>query len=208
MEIAAPWARLDDVYEGALAAIRSVDGTLAASAHQSHAYVDGACLYFTFAGQRRRPRRVLPRGLGRRNPAVLGEGGALSHHHGVGLNRSRFVAEALGGGFDVLAAVKTALDPERHPQPGQARPAVAIRRRGLPDMSDLHWSAIWRAGVSVAVFLLPIAIVMEITRPKGAVLLLCFLLILFLAAVAGFGAAKLAPRTRCPTAPRPRRSGT
>jgi hypothetical protein len=60
-------------------------------------------------------------------------------------------------------------------------------------MRELSWPAIWRAGVSVAVFLLPIAIVMEITRPKGVGLLLGFLLILFLAAVAGFGAAKLAP---------------
>ena len=37
-------------------AIEAVPGTLAASAHQSHAYPDGACLYFTFAGQAR-PRR-------------------------------------------------------------------------------------------------------------------------------------------------------
>ena len=42
---------------------------------------------------------------------MLAAGGALSHHHGVGLNRARFVREALGGGFDVLAAVKHALDP-------------------------------------------------------------------------------------------------
>ena len=35
-------------------------GTLAVSAHQSHAYIDGACLYFTFAGagRARRPRRA------------------------------------------------------------------------------------------------------------------------------------------------------
>ena len=31
--------------------------------------------------------------------AVLADGGALSHHHGVGLNRARFVAEALGPGL-------------------------------------------------------------------------------------------------------------
>ena len=29
----------------------SIEGTLVASAHQSHAYTDGACLYFTFAGR-------------------------------------------------------------------------------------------------------------------------------------------------------------
>jgi hypothetical protein len=65
-------------------------------------------------------------------------------------------------------------------------------------VSDLHWSAIWRAGVSVAVLLLPIAIIMEITRPHGAALLLGFVVILFLAAVAGFGAAKLSPEHPLP----------
>ena len=39
--------------------------------------------------------------------AVLAGGGNLSHHHGVGLNRARFVAEALGGGLDVLQTSRT-----------------------------------------------------------------------------------------------------
>ena len=38
-----------------LDALRRLEGTLAASAHQSHAYADGACLYFTFAGRHGRP---------------------------------------------------------------------------------------------------------------------------------------------------------
>ena len=51
--------------------------------------------------------------------AVLANGGALSHHHGVGLNRSRFVAEALGPGLGVLQAVKDALDPNGILNPGK-----------------------------------------------------------------------------------------
>ena len=35
---------------GVLAALRGVDGMVLASAHLSHAYLDGACLYFTFGG--------------------------------------------------------------------------------------------------------------------------------------------------------------
>jgi len=50
---------------------------------------------------------------------VLAHGGNLSHHHGVGLNRSRFVAEALGAGVDVLQAVKDALDPHGILNPGK-----------------------------------------------------------------------------------------
>jgi alkyldihydroxyacetonephosphate synthase len=51
--------------------------------------------------------------------AVLAHGGNLSHHHGVGLNRSRFVREALGPAFAVLQATKSALDPQGILNPGK-----------------------------------------------------------------------------------------
>src|SRR2546430_1255696 len=51
MEVAARWRDLPKMYAEATHAIQAVDGTLAASAHLSHSYLDGACLYFTFAGQ-------------------------------------------------------------------------------------------------------------------------------------------------------------
>ena len=51
--------------------------------------------------------------------AVLAGGGNLSHHHGVGLNRARFMSDALGPAFDVLAAVKAALDPNGILNPGK-----------------------------------------------------------------------------------------
>jgi alkyldihydroxyacetonephosphate synthase len=50
---------------------------------------------------------------------VLAAGGALSHHHGVGLNRGRFVAQALGAGLGVLQSVKDALDPNGVLNPGK-----------------------------------------------------------------------------------------
>jgi alkyldihydroxyacetonephosphate synthase len=121
MEVSASWTALPAVYERATAAIRAVEHTMVASAHQSHSYSDGACLYFTFAG---RPpeaeREAYYRAVwdaGQR--AVLAAGGALSHHHGVGLNRSRFVAEALGAGFGVLQSVKNTLDRNGILNPGK-----------------------------------------------------------------------------------------
>ena len=126
MEISAPWSRLDGIYDAAIAAIGAIDGVLAVSAHQSHAYTDGACLYFTFAGKPDPSakdafyRSIWDAGT----RAVLGAGGSLSHHHGVGLNRSRYMAQALGGGMDVLAAIKAGLDPNGILNPGKL---------GLPD---------------------------------------------------------------------------
>src|SRR3954449_7575297 len=121
MEIAGRWSDLPRIYDATIAALSAVPGTLAASAHQSHSYPDGGCLYFTFAGKvdacdkDRFYREVWDAG----QRAVLANGGALSHHHGVGLNRSRFVREALGPAFEVLAAIKTALDPNGILNPGK-----------------------------------------------------------------------------------------
>jgi alkyldihydroxyacetonephosphate synthase len=121
MEIAARWRDLPAIYDAALAAIGGVEHTMVASAHESHAYPDGACLYFTFAGRpppdRREAfyRQVWDAGTG----AVLEQRGALSHHHGIGLNRARFVREALGPAFDVLVAAKQALDPNGILNPGK-----------------------------------------------------------------------------------------
>ena len=50
---------------------------------------------------------------------TVGNGGALSHHHGVGVNRGRFMAEALGPAFSTLEALKRALDPAGVLNPGK-----------------------------------------------------------------------------------------
>ena len=121
MEIAASWRVLPEVYAKATAAILAVEHTMVASAHQSHSYTDGACLYFTFAGKPPEGEREsyyrAAWDAGQR--AVLAAGGALSHHHGIGLNRGRFVADALGAGFGVLQSVKDALDPNGILNPGK-----------------------------------------------------------------------------------------
>ena len=122
MEVAGSWAQLPEIYDAAIEALLGVEGTIAASAHQSHSYLDGGCLYFTFAGKLAdgADTDAYYRALwdaGQR--AVLGRGGALSHHHGVGLNRSRFVRDALGPAFSVLERVKAALDPNGILNPGK-----------------------------------------------------------------------------------------
>jgi alkyldihydroxyacetonephosphate synthase len=121
MEITGPWSKLPAIYGEAVKSITKIDGTLAASAHLSHSYPDGACLYFTFAGKVDPEKKddyyraVWDAGT----HAVLSWGGSVSHHHGVGINRARFMREALDGGLDVLAAVKKALDPKGILNPGK-----------------------------------------------------------------------------------------
>ncbi|HUW04388.1 MAG TPA: FAD-binding oxidoreductase [Acidimicrobiales bacterium] len=121
MEVAASWAALPAIYQAGVDAIGSVPGTLSATAHQSHSYPDGACLYFTFAGRTEPDQReaYYRAAWDAGTHAVLDHGGALSHHHGVGLNRSRFVPRALGEAFGVLQSMKHALDPNGILNPGK-----------------------------------------------------------------------------------------
>jgi alkyldihydroxyacetonephosphate synthase len=119
-EIAARWSALPAIYEEGVAAVKAVDGAWVCSAHQSHSYTDGACLYFTFAGQREGD----PDGFYRDawnavSEVTLRHGGALSHHHGIGINRGRFMADALGTAFPTLVALKAALDPAGVLNPGK-----------------------------------------------------------------------------------------
>jgi alkyldihydroxyacetonephosphate synthase len=122
MEIAGAWSTLDRIYAETTAALLAVPGTMSATAHQSHAYLDGACLYFTFAAKpdADQRERYYVDAWDAAQRAVLRAGGALSHHHGVGLNRSRFVEEALTtAGLGVLQSVKDALDPNGILNPGK-----------------------------------------------------------------------------------------
>ncbi len=135
VEVAAPWELLSRTADQVLAALHRQPGLLSASVHQSHAYPDGGCLYFTFAGREPGDRAGSGGGAGTGDLAWQEEfyrsawdavidrvtklGGAISHHHGIGLNRARFLPEALGAGFGVLSALKRALDPAGILNPGK-----------------------------------------------------------------------------------------
>ena len=119
MEIAAPWSALDGIFDRVRAAMLAVPHARAATCHLSHSYLDGACLYFTFAAtpppDQVEATYVALWDAGQRE--VMAAGGNLSHHHGVGLNRARFM-EATGA-LAVLQPVKDALDPHGILNPGK-----------------------------------------------------------------------------------------
>jgi alkyldihydroxyacetonephosphate synthase len=131
IEIAGRWSVLPTLADEVIAAIKGIDGTLAASVHESHAYRDGACLYFTFAGRRAKDaggdddaelawqESYYRRAWDVATACIAGHGAAISHHHGIGLNRGRFMADALGPAFGVLGALKAALDPAGILNPGK-----------------------------------------------------------------------------------------
>ncbi|HEY1762185.1 MAG TPA: FAD-binding oxidoreductase [Acidimicrobiales bacterium] len=119
IEVAGAWSILTALYERVSAALLEQEGMFVVSVHQSHAYLDGACLYFTFAGQPEGDADVFYRAVWDvAMDEVLQLGAAISHHHGVGRNRARHAARALGSSYSLLEAVKSLLDPDSLLNPG------------------------------------------------------------------------------------------
>ena len=121
MEVAANWGNLDAVVESVEAAMLAVPNARSATCHLSHSYIEGACVYFTFA--------AIPDAAEFESTylamwkagqeAGLRAGANLSHHHGIGYSRAQFMDQALGTGMTVLRAVKKALDPNGILNPGK-----------------------------------------------------------------------------------------
>jgi len=144
IEVAANWDHVAALYETAVAGLKTVPGIANASAHSSHSYQQGTCLYFTFAVTkpywllRQVGRHVSPlRAHGFTSPrdleiieerynecwqkvmeAALANHGTISHHHGVGKVRLPWVESELGAGYEVLERIKKALDPKGVLNPG------------------------------------------------------------------------------------------
>src|SRR6185503_8398871 len=98
MEVAATWERLMDLYHSVREAIAKHAVVMA---HFSHAYPEGCSVYFTFAGHGRdaaESRRLYDTIWADLLVAALAAGATISHHHGVGLSKARFLPDELGAG--------------------------------------------------------------------------------------------------------------
>ena len=112
IELAAPWTVLPELHARVKSAI-GVGGL--ALCHFSHAYEQGCCAYFSFAGSgstEAEARATYGRAWEGAMTAALELGAAITHHHGVGQARSRWIADEMGGWMRVWRAVKEGIDPE------------------------------------------------------------------------------------------------
>jgi alkyldihydroxyacetonephosphate synthase len=117
LETAARWSALPELYGNVRSALRraaSSEGVrLAVLCHLSHAYRDGASLYFTFFWPLTRGSEVARwRALKEAaTDALCAAGGTVSHHHGVGTIHAPWLPDEVGRqGMAVLGAVAHTLD--------------------------------------------------------------------------------------------------
>lgn len=117
IEVAAPWSRVMELYEGVCQAIAPVYVT----AHVSHVYATGAAVYFTFVSgsEDPPPAKVYETVWNAAMEAALKAGGTISHHHGIGAHKARWMEAELGAGLAVFRGLKQRLDPCNILNPGK-----------------------------------------------------------------------------------------
>src|ERR1700675_321294 len=112
IELAAPWTALSALHARVKPAI-AVGGL--ALCHFSHAYEQGCCAYFTFGGSgdtEQEARSAYMRAWEGAMTTALELGATISHHHGVGRVRARWVADEMGGWMRVWQSIKESIDPQ------------------------------------------------------------------------------------------------
>jgi alkyldihydroxyacetonephosphate synthase len=142
MEVAAPWSKLGALYDGVR---RALGAHVFVMAHLSHAYPDGCCIYFSFAGT------AAPAEPGREGwdarceatydrtwraalAAAVEAGGTLAHHHGAGRSKApRLPAELGATGVATVKALMRAFDPKGILNPGNLMPDAPT-----PYVDDAH----------------------------------------------------------------------
>jgi alkyldihydroxyacetonephosphate synthase len=129
LETAHEWSGLQGLYERvreALAQSLAAQGTPGlVFCHLSHAYPDGASLYFTFiararAGEEIEQWRAVKTAA---CEAILDAGGTITHHHAIGRDHAPYMEREVGPlGVDALRALKDRLDPAGIMNPGKLLP--------------------------------------------------------------------------------------
>lgn len=122
IEVAAPWSRLTDMYNTIRATVESRFPDVKLNAHWSHAYSDGACMYMTSKIPAMPDDEALPIHSEVWEIVMrhcLDMGGTISHHHGIGYFRNKWIVEELNAGHGVLGDIKRTLDPGNLFNPGK-----------------------------------------------------------------------------------------
>jgi len=123
LETATTWDRYLALHSSVRDAMaKAMDGRGLVMAHLSHAYTDGASLYYTFLARQAEGRELeqWQQVKAAATDAILAAGGALSHHHGIGTDHQPWMPQYVGvAGVRTLAALKQTFDPQGIMNPGK-----------------------------------------------------------------------------------------
>lgn len=117
-EVAAEWSKLMGLYNAMRDAILP---HAFLTAHISHVYPTGACIYFTFVSGSEDPplAEVYETIWNAAMEACIKSGGTISHHHGIGAHKAKWMKAELGPAHKIYRDLKRRLDPDWILNPGK-----------------------------------------------------------------------------------------
>ena len=129
LETAHTWSRLERLYravgEALESALRAQGTPGIVICHLSHAYRDGASLYFTLIARSRRGEELAQWRAVKAAAceAIVAAGGTITHHHAIGRDHAPYMPAEVGEtGLEALRAIKRRLDPAGIMNPGKLLP--------------------------------------------------------------------------------------
>ena len=93
IEVAIPWERANELYNTVVERVMKLPGVIMVSGHASHFYTTGVCFYFTFTAvpeENQSPLDLYNLCWDTTVATTLECGGAISHHHGIGIKTDFF----------------------------------------------------------------------------------------------------------------------
>lgn len=124
IEVAGLWKDVARIYHAVHSTLQS---RVAIMAHFSHAYNEGCAVYFSLAGAAAPGQPSLDLydwAIENAISQAMAAGGTVSHHHGIGLMKARFLDREWQGGRRVFTAIRDVMDRERLSNPGKLFEAV------------------------------------------------------------------------------------
>jgi len=122
IEVASLWENASDIYHSVLESMNKLQGVIMITAHISHFYPNGVGIYFSFGGvpvKEQSDLEFYQKCWDTIIKAVLDAGGSIAHHHGIGINRSHWMASEWGDSLKKLKEIKKLLDPNNILNPGK-----------------------------------------------------------------------------------------
>jgi len=110
IETSVLWSKLSRLYTTFKENIGKLNDVYGVLAHSSHFYLNGLCIYFTIVFKN--DIKLYWRIWDEASKIILENGGTLSHHHGVGRLREKYIKDELKYSYNILKRIKNAIDPE------------------------------------------------------------------------------------------------
>ncbi|MCD6448808.1 MAG: FAD-binding oxidoreductase [Thermoplasmata archaeon] len=122
VEMSVNWKNAMQLYENVINALRGIEGIIIASAHASHFYPQGVCFYFTFGGLPPRDKNAFDfymEAWDTMMDACIKSNASISHHHGIGITRKKWLSKEMGKRMEMLRKIKAAIDKNNIMNPGK-----------------------------------------------------------------------------------------